>query len=197
MEISVTVASLRAAPGLLRALADVSSDQAWTPPKTGEWSIGEVARHLVEGERDTFLPRLRRMLTETRPVFESRRPTAGDASDLPTLVAAFASARTESVKLLSGIDAAGWAREGISPSRGVLSVEAYARTMAAHDTEHLGQVHDVREVLGLRPMRCEARRPLALGDLVVALRGAASHFAAVAKGLPAETLRRRPRDNRR
>ena len=126
-------------------------------------SIVEVVRHLVEGDRDTFLPRLRRMLTEMRPTFDKRAPVLGDATDLPTLAAAFASAREQALKRLLGLDEAGWRREGVSPSRGLLDVHTYATTMDAHDTEHLRQVQDVRATLGLRPKRCEARAPLPLG----------------------------------
>lgn len=44
---------------------------------------------------------------------------------------AFASARTEVVKI-------------VSPSRGPLTVESYARSTDSHDTEHLRQIQDVR-----------------------------------------------------
>src|SRR5437899_254809 len=84
-----------------------------------------------------------------------RPATAGDRAALATLVAAFASARERAVKILRGLDDAGWRREGVSPSRGPLSVETYATTMDAHDTEHLGQIQDVRAALGLPPKRCE------------------------------------------
>ena len=68
------LALLSVTPTMLREMTrDGTSEQMWTPPKAGEWSIGEVVRHLVEGDRNTFLPRLRRMLTERRPVFEGGR----------------------------------------------------------------------------------------------------------------------------
>ncbi len=155
MDRVLVVGYLEATPGLLRRLtADLSPELATTPPKPGEWSITEVVRHLVEGDRDTFLPRLRRMLAEERPVFESRsRQASADRADLPTLLAAFESARAQGVKTLNGLEPAAWRREGVSPSRGPLSVEAYAGTMAAHDTEHLQQIHQVRSGLGLRPKR--------------------------------------------
>jgi uncharacterized damage-inducible protein DinB len=98
------------------------------------------------------------------------------------------------VEILSGLDDAGWRREGVSPSRGALTVEAYARTMDAHDTEHLRQVHDVRTVLGLAPRRCEARLPLAVPEMVAALRTTPARVAGIAKGLSAAELARRPRE---
>jgi hypothetical protein len=108
-ERALMLARLAATTGLLREMtADVAGDTAGRAPAAGEWPIAEVVRHLVEGDRETFLPRLRRMLAESRPVFDARRAGAGDTTDLPTLVAAFASAREQVVKTLRGLDDAGW-----------------------------------------------------------------------------------------
>lgn len=193
MERELVVARLSATPVLLAEMArDAVGDLAWTEPMPGEWSIGEVARHLVEGDRDTFLPRLRRMLNESRPVFDKRERTEGDAADLTTLVAAFGDARRQAVALLGGLGDAGWRREGVSPSRGALTVETYAATMDAHDTEHLRQIQDVRATLGLTPRRCEARLALSPSELRDALAATPDRVAALAAGLDARTLRERP-----
>jgi len=189
----IVVARLTAVPAMLRELTiDVSLAQASKPPAPGEWGIADVVRHLLEGDREKFLPRLRRMLGEHRPVFESTTPLEGDASDLPTLVAAFASARTEVVKILGGLAEDGWAREGVTPSRGPLTVEAYARSTDKHDTEHLRQIQDGRARLGLRPKRCEARAPLPTPELLAALAVAAGRLRAVAAGLDDAQRRQRP-----
>src|SRR5215467_2825524 len=180
-------------PVLLREMTrDAAGELAWTPPKPGEWSIGEVVRHLVEGDRDTFLPRLRRMLTESRPVFASGRRTEGDNADLATLLAAFTDARRQAVSLLGALDEPGWRREGVSPSRGPLTVEAYAATMDAHDTEHLRQIQDVRGTLGMTPRRCEARLALSMAELRDVLVVTPDRIAELAAGLDARTLRQRP-----
>ena len=187
------LARLSTAPAMLRELtSDVTGEQAAKPPAPGEWSIAEVVRHLVEGDRDTFLPRLRRMVAEPRPLFDKTAPASGDASDLATLVAAFASARAQVMKILTGLDAAGWLHEGVSPSRGALTVQAYARSTDEHDTEHLRQIQDVRARLGLRPKRCEARAALPSTDLVAALAAAAGRLRAVAAGLDEGRRRHRP-----
>jgi hypothetical protein len=190
----LTIAHLRAAPRMLREMArDCTAAQVATPPRSGEWSIVEVVRHLVEGDRDTFLPRLRRMLAEDRPVFPARRPLEHDASDLATLLDVFDRARAEVVKILSGLEERAWSREGVSPSRGPLSVEAYAASTVAHDTEHLRQVQAVRTALGLVPKRCEARQPLAIAELVTALGATAGRIAEIARGVDPTALCSRPR----
>lgn len=192
---TLIAASLRATPRLLREMTrDCAAAQAATPPKPGEWSIVDVVRHLVEGDRDTFLPRLRRMLAEERPVFAVRQPLQHDASDLTTLVDVFERARAQVVKILSGLDEAAWSREGVSPSRGPLSVEAYAASTAEHDTEHLRQIQDVRAALGLLPKRCEARLALPIAELVAALAATPRRIEEVARGLDSAALRSRPRE---
>jgi hypothetical protein len=196
MERELVIQSLAAAPALLRRLTDdLSPEQATRAPKPGEWTVTEVARHLVDGDRDTFLPRLRRILAEERPVFESRdrRPSA-DRSDLATLLGAFESARGEVVKILQGLEPEEWSREGVSPSRGPLSVEAYARSMAEHDGEHLAQVQQIREALGLRPKRAAARVALPLPELLALTEPTPERVRALARDLTPAELRRRPRE---
>ena len=193
-ERELRLARMAATPRLLREMtADLTAESAARPPAPGEWSIIEVVRHLVEGDRDTFLPRLRRMLAETRPVFAKREPADGDRADLPTLVAAYGSAREQALKILRGLDEAGWRREGVSPSRGALSVETYAATMDAHDTEHLGQIQDVRAALGLRPKQCEARRAMRVADVIAAIERAPARLAALGAGVTEAQRRHRPR----
>jgi len=192
-EREVSVARLAATPVLLREMTrDATGELGWTPPTPGEWSIGDVVRHLVDGDRETFLPRLRRMLSESRPVFAKTLPTEGDHADLATLVAAFTDARQQAVALLGGLAEAGWQREGVSPSRGALTVETYAGTMDTHDTEHLRQIQDVRATLGLTPRRCEARIALSVAELRTALSVTTDRIAELAAGLDAATLRERP-----
>lgn len=187
------LARLSTAPAMLQELtSDVTPEQAVKPPLSGGWSIVEIVRHLVEGDRDTFLPRVRRMLAETRPIFARTVPTAGDVADVTTLVAAYASAREQAVKILVGLDATGWRRDGVSPSRGVLTVEAYAESTDRHDAEHLRQIQDVRMSLGLRPKRCEARAPLPAADVMTALAAAPGRLRAVAAGLDDAQRRQRP-----
>lgn len=189
----LTLASLRATPSLLRQLAlDLTPGQAATPPRANEWSVIDVVRHLLEGERDTFMPRLRRMLAESRPVFAKAPRHASDASDLTTLLDAFAHSRAQSIAILGGLEDPDWAREGVSPSRGPVTVDAYAITMADHDTEHLGQIEDVRATLGLVPRRCEARRPLNVNALTAELAETPRRLAEVIEGLTAAQWRRRP-----
>jgi hypothetical protein len=192
-ERELLTAELAANGAMLNELtADVPPADAATPPAPGEWGVIDVVRHLVEGDRDKFLPRVRRILVETEPVLARVETTAGDASDLPTLVTAYASAREHVVKILKRLEPAEWSRTGVTPSRGPLSIEAYARTTRKHDTEHLRQIQVIREALGLRPKRCEARLALSVPALVEALERSAERLAAMSAGLDETQRRRRP-----
>jgi hypothetical protein len=191
---ALTLASLRATPALLRELArDLTAEQSATPPRANEWSVIEVVRHLLEGERDTFVPRLRRMLAESRPVFAKTPRDGTDGSDLNTLLDAFTHSRAQATAILAGLGEPDWARDGVSPSRGPVTVEAYAITMADHDTEHLGQIEDVRSTLGLLPRRCEARQPLTVSALMLALEETPRRLAGVIEGLTPDHWQHRPR----
>lgn len=134
---------------LLRLCADLSPEDAAQRPGEGEWSVVEVIRHLVEGDRDTFLPRLRRMLSEDRPAFESRERTQAGESDFEALQSAFESARREAVRILRELEPASWTRAGVSPSRGPVTIEEYALSMADHDDEHLAQIDAAKTAVEL------------------------------------------------
>lgn len=190
------IARLAATPLRLRGLTeDIGADEATRAPKPGEWSAAEVVLHLGEGDRDTFVPRLRRMLAEDAPVFDAARPArAADLTlDLTVLRDVFAQARGQAVGILERLPPDDWQRPGVSPSRGRLTVEHYATTMAAHDLEHLRQLNQVRRALGRRPLRCEAGDPMPLAEIVATVAATSDGIARVVAGLTTEGLRQRPR----
>ena len=190
------IARLAATPLRLRGLTDdLGADEVTRPPKPGEWSAAEVVLHLVEGDRDRFVPRLRRMLSEDTPVFDAARPArAADLTlDLTVLRDVFAQARGQAVAILEKLAPDDWQRRGVSPSRGRLTVERYAATMAGHDLEHLGQLNQVRRAFGRRPLRCEAGDPMPLAEIVATVAATPDDIARVVAGLPSEAVRWRPR----
>ncbi len=116
---------LRATPDRVRDLAPrLSPSQLARRPSENEWSMGEVLNHLLAGERDVILPRLKRMLLEEAPVFpssastRSRLATDPKARDFAGDLAAFRRIREEAL--------------------------AYARYLAEHDLEHLAQLETTR-----------------------------------------------------
>src|SRR2546429_610758 len=66
------LATLGATPGGIGDLArGLSGAQRAKRPEEGEWCFTEILDHLLAGERDTILPRLRGMPDEAQPGFPS------------------------------------------------------------------------------------------------------------------------------
>lgn len=120
-----------------------------TRPAEGEWSIAEVLAHLVLEEEKVMLPRFRRIMNEDSPLFGSTRGRVDDPSpaEFSADLAAFRRSRAETLAILDGLDDAGWARTGVSPTRGPLTTEGWARYLAQHDLEHLQQIESIRAAL--------------------------------------------------
>jgi len=105
------------------------------------------------GEGEVILPRLKRMLLQEAPVFpssaSSRTGFAANpkARDFRADVAAFRRVREETVEFLEALKDSDWQRTGTTPTRGTLTIEAYARYLAEHDLEHLAQLETTRAVV--------------------------------------------------
>ena len=146
--------TLRATPGRMTDLArGLSPDQLTRRPKEGEWSMAEILDHLLLGERDVILPRLKRMLLEDGPAFRSSASTrTGFASDPQPQafladLAAFQWIRQQTLAFLETLKDRDWQRMGNTPTRGTLTIEAYARYLAEHDLEHLAQLEATRALV--------------------------------------------------
>lgn len=192
MEQSLVLPSLKATPRLLRdMLAGASAEQAWQPPKAGEWAMGDVVRHLVAADSKVFLPRVRRMLSEDNPTFASIEDVLAPSRDLEALLTSFAEGRTALVSLLEPTDNAGWQRAGVIP-RGAVTVASYMSVVAEHDVEHLRQIQEVRQTLGLPPKWTEARLALPMSEIVAVIDDSPAKLREAARDLSAEQLRWRP-----
>lgn len=146
--------TLRATAHRVAELArGLSSRQLARQPEEGEWSMGEILNHLLVGERDVIFPRLKRMLREEAPVFPSSASSRSGfaappaARDFVADLAAFRRVREETLAFLERLTDPDWQRAGTTPTRGTLSIEAYARYLAEHDTEHLRQLEVTRTLV--------------------------------------------------
>jgi len=188
------IPSLAATPNLVRMLTgDASPAELWQAPKPGEWSMGDVVRHLVAADERVFLPRFHRMLSESRPTFASVEDVLAPGQSLGPLLEAFQAERGRLVDTLRPLDADAWAREGVIP-RGPVSVASYANLVAEHDIEHRRQIHDVRQALGLKPKRTEAKRPLPMARILEDIGKGPAAVRAASDGMTPAALRQRPRD---
>lgn len=146
--------ALSGTPNRVGALArGLSAAQLARRPKEGEWSMGEILNHLLVGEQDVILPRLQRMLLEEAPSFPSSATGRTGFAATPAArgfsedLAAFGEVRSSTVAFLKGLGERDWLRIGTTPTRGTLTIEAYARYLAEHDLEHLAQLEATRAVV--------------------------------------------------
>lgn len=146
--------SLSGTPARVSELArGLSPSQLARRPREGEWSIGEILNHLLVGERDVIFPRLKRMLLEEAPVFPSSASSrtgfaaVPETRDVVADLLAFRRVRGETLAFLEGLKDSDWRRTGTTPTRGALTIEAYARYLAEHDAEHLLQLETARGVV--------------------------------------------------
>lgn len=126
-------------------------------PTDSEWSMAEILNHLLVGERDVILPRFTRMRFEEAPVFPSSLATrtgfaaTPEPSDFELDLAIFRRVRDETLWFLESLPESDWQRTGTTPTRGTLTIEAYARYLAEHDLEHLRQLEATRAAITARP----------------------------------------------
>jgi len=148
------LATLRATPDrVAEATRGLTPVQARQRPVPSEWSCVEILDHLLVGERDVILPRLRRMRAEDHPVFPSSAATrtgfaaAPRAGDVHQRLDGFRALRAETIAFLESLGDGDWARLGTTPTRGLISIEGYARYLADHDLEHLEQLARTRSTI--------------------------------------------------
>jgi len=193
MDQTLVVPSLTVTPRLLRELSgDATPEQVWASPKPGEWSMGDVVRHLLAADERVFLPRISRMLAEERPSFASVEDVLAPGRELGPLLDAFESTRGQLVEALRPLGPEAIRREGVAP-RGPVTVASYASIVAEHDIEHRRQIHDLREGLGLKPKRAEAKRPLPMVEIIEAIGRGPAEVRRAAQGLTAAAMKQRPR----
>ena len=131
----------------------LSSAQLAFRPKESEWSMADVVHHMLVGERDVIFPRLERMLLEEAPTFPSSAASRTGFSAEPTPrdfsedLAAFRQVRSRTIAFLKSLGERDGQRIGTTPTRGTLTIEAYARYLAEHDLEHLAQLEATRAVV--------------------------------------------------
>jgi len=117
-------------------------------PNLSLFSPLEDVWHLYDIEREGYLVRIRRILTEESPILENldgdRMAVERRYNDLelPAAVAGFSAARTESLGLLHGLPAEAWMRRGEFENR-VIDLKTLIDMMVEHDQGHLSSIQGV------------------------------------------------------
>jgi len=142
---------------LLREMPDV-----WVRRNEGQdtWSAFDIVGHLVSGERNDWMPRLRILLEsgEARafdPFDRFAQTRESQGKSLEQLLDEFARLRRENLDALQALtlQPEDLARRGKHPSLGVVTLSELLATWAVHDLTHLHQLSRVmayqyREAVG-------------------------------------------------
>lgn len=132
---------------LLRGLPE-----AWLHANEGPdtWSPFDVVGHLVAGERTDWVPRLRMILEHgDQRAFEPFNRTAmfeeSKGKTLGELLDAFATLRAQNLETVRALqlEPADYARRGMHPSLGPVTLEQLLATWVTHDMTHLAQISRV------------------------------------------------------
>ena len=153
----------------------------WTPAP-GKWSILEILCHLRDMEREAYLERYTRILSEDEPRLpdlngEALAITRAYRSQrAPEVVREWVALRRQTLQLLRKAGQAQWARAGVHATAGRLTMEDVIRRHAVgNDEAHLGQIDAIKRRFALLE-RLAAAPPALLAAL---------------KGAPDDVLRRK------
>ncbi len=117
----------------------------WQPTPT-DWSMQMVLAHLLHCEPH-FQARLACIMRTHNPFLHTFGPT--DASphstvNTPILLTTFAAARQQTLRQIYAYRPSDWSRPAVHEQTGKTSLYEQIQIIFHHDTEHLGQLHDIR-----------------------------------------------------
>jgi len=141
------LALLERTPSTLAAWLD-GLPEPWVSAKemAGAWSAYDVVGHLIHGERTDWMPRARHILSGDPGPFErfDRQAQFRDSlgKTLREQLATFAELRRANLAELRALDlgAADFARRGLHPELGAVTLGELLATWVVHDLDHVTQV---------------------------------------------------------
>lgn len=147
-DLTLALQVLSTTPRVLVAMLDGLSDR-WTKASygPGTFSPMDVVGHLIDGEREDWIPRLRIILEDGvgrafAPFDQTSRGKAGDGETVGARLATFAGLRNESLAelLAMRLTEADLDREGLHPALGRVTARQLLSTWVVHDLHHRAQV---------------------------------------------------------
>jgi hypothetical protein len=131
-------------------LSDLDEETLRWRPRPNKWSVKEIMCHLRDMEREAYLARYQRILSEENPslpnVDQDRLAYERDYinQDAKSALAEFKQLRAETVKTLEGAPLESFTRAGVHETDGPLTVEQLiGRQIKGNDINHLTQIKDI------------------------------------------------------
>jgi hypothetical protein len=156
-------ALMRASTSAVAAEVRALDVLATVRPAPGEWCANEVVGHLLEADRRGYTGRIRTVLAEDRPIFETWDPPTvaaareDDLRDSAALLGELLMAREAGILMVEALGPDDLERAGVHPVVGVLTVGNLAHEWVHHDRAHLAQLLTIAQVI-VRPALGNARR---------------------------------------
>lgn len=110
-----------------------------------EWSVAQNVHHLADSHMNSFV-RTKLLLTEDHPTicpYDQERwavTVDADHADVEDSIGLLRGLHRRWVRLFESLDDGQWARTGIHPESGVISVVGILESYAAHGEAHLDQM---------------------------------------------------------
>ncbi len=147
--------ALKSIPGrVAREVEGLSEEQLRFRPGEGEWSIKEVCGHLCDFAEINDR-RLHRMATQERPLLPGYdqeqlvREHNHQEADIGAILKELSAHRLSTVRLLSELVHANWARQGRHAETGFVSIRQFTERMIAHEELHLEHIRSLKTQLGV------------------------------------------------
>jgi hypothetical protein len=144
-----------AGPNQLRsAVAGLSREHLISRPVAGRWSALEVVCHLADTDAN-IAHRLKRVLSEERPVFDRVQPDvmlaalAYHGRDVEDELGIFDLTRPQMGRILRASPPEAWERAGVVGDRGDRTVGQMIKGAVEHLAHHLGFILEKRRALGI------------------------------------------------
>lgn len=143
--------NLRSLPNELDDLLNGLDEETmrWRPIPN-KWSIKEIMCHLRDMEREAYLARYRKILSEQNPVLpnvdQDRLAIERDYlnQDAKATLAEFKALRTETIQTLNDAPVEAWSRSGVHETDGPMTIEQLVlRQIKGNDLNHLVQMKDI------------------------------------------------------
>lgn len=143
--------NLRSLPNELDDLLNGLDEETmrWRPIPN-KWSIKEIMCHLRDMEREAYLARYRKILSEQNPVLpnvdQDRLAIERDYlnQDAKAALAEFKALRTETIQTLNDAPVEAWSRSGVHETDGPMTIEQLVlRQIKGNDLNHLVQMKDI------------------------------------------------------
>jgi len=134
------------------AIAGLSESQLSTPYRDGGWTPRQVVHHVADSHMNAFI-RMKLILTEEHPTLklydqEVWAELPDVRSPLEASLAIIRGLHQRWVTLLENVPETAWARTGLHPESGEVSLDSMLTTYAQHGENHVGQITGLRSARG-------------------------------------------------